>query len=107
MTNDVKILLLATGQEIIGEVVSTGGGEYFELTNIMQVGFMAPRPGMDMSQPMVGMGPWIPYRDTSEPVTFWREHIIADMKPAAELLMNYQKSFSKVITPTSLIVPGR
>jgi hypothetical protein len=104
---DVVILLLITGQELMAEITSTGGGDYYDLMNITQVGFMAPRPGMDPSHPMVGIGPWIPYRDTSEPVTIFREHVITTMVPTPELLQNYKKQFSKVITPTSLIIPSR
>lgn len=102
--NVVKLLKFINNEELLAEVVETDD-DSVTLKNIVAVGFMPNRSTPD--QPAIGMAPWVPYRDANTPVTFAAAHIMAVMIPQKEMVEEYKRMFSKLLTPakSGLILP--
>jgi hypothetical protein len=99
--NDVLIVRLLNGQDLITEVVSVDK-EGIRIKNPVRMVMMPPGAN---GNPTIGFAPWAEF--SSDKVFVLRpDHVLAMMTPIAEFTNQYQSMFNKIITPNKqLIIP--
>jgi hypothetical protein len=85
-----KIIKLVTGEELIGEVVSTNLSDY-ELKDVAIVQMVPTQTGLGLS-----LFPFAPYTEDKTHV-FSGKHIIIAMDPGVDLINNYNKMYGSGI----------
>ena len=91
---DIKIVRLATGEELICEV--SGGPEHYTLKD---VAILIPT-----QQNSLGLAPFMAYSDAPHGMTVGGQFVMFMVDPVEGLLKQYQTMFSKVITPKSSLI---
>ena len=102
---NVKILKLITGDELLGEVIDYHIDDTILLKNPVRIVVMPNK--MDPKTPNIGFAPWA---DFSEDKTFTidKSHVLATMNPIKEFLNQYNNMFGGLVVPSSnLILPGQ
>lgn len=92
--SDIKIVRLATGEELICEV--SGGPETYTFKD---VAILIPT-----EQNSLGLAPFMAYSNAPKGMTVASHFIMFIVDPVDGLLKQYQNMFSKVITPTQKII---
>lgn len=100
----IKIIKLVTGEELIGEVVSThntlDGDVDYEIKDVAIVQMVPTQTGLGLS-----LFPFAPYTEDKTHI-FRGRHIIISMDPGVDLINNYNKMYGsgiQIATPGSLI----
>ena len=100
----IKIIKLVTGEELIGELVSsnqTPNGEVdYEIKDVAIVQMVPTQTGLGLS-----LFPFAPYTEDKTHV-FRGKHIIIAMDPGVDLINNYNKMYGsgiQIATAGSLI----
>ena len=96
--SDVKVFKMISGEEIIGNVVSTDSSKY-EVKNPAQIVLQRTETGM-----AVAMAPYMPYADGN--INLYSTAIAADCSPDIKLVNEYNKLFGSgiQIAPASALV---
>ncbi len=92
--NDVKIVRLTSGEELLCTIVD-------ETTNEVTIG--DPTIIIPTQDRNIGLAPWLPYAE-SEKVTVRRDCIVFTVDPVEQLAEQYRSIHSKIITPSQKIV---
>jgi hypothetical protein len=104
MADNVKILKLITGEEVLAEVSDSIASDKILIKNAVRVVVMPNK--LDPKTPNVGFAPWADFSD-DKTVTLDKSHIIAIMTPIKEFVNQYNSMFGGLVVPTSnLILPG-
>ena len=102
MADNVKILKLITGEELLAEVLDLNNT--IQIKNPVRIVVMPNK--IDPKTPNVGFAPWADFSD-DKTVTLDKSHIIAIMSPIKEFVNQYNSMFGGLVVPTSnLIMPG-
>ena len=91
---DIKIVRLATGEELLCEV--SGGPDHYTLKD---VAILIPT-----QQNSLGLAPFMAYSDAPKGMAVSSQFVMFMVDPVADLKKQYQQMFSKVITPDSKLV---
>jgi hypothetical protein len=89
MMGDVKVFKMISGEEIIGNVVSSDSSKY-EVKNPAQIVLQRTETGM-----AVAMAPYMPYADGN--INLYSTAIAADCSPDIKLVNEYNKLFGSGI----------
>jgi hypothetical protein len=104
MADNVKLLKLITGEEVLAEVSDSIVSDKILIKNAVRVVVMPNK--LDPKTPNVGFAPWADFSD-DKTVTLDKSHIIAIMSPIKEFVNQYNSMFGGLVVPTSnLILPG-
>jgi hypothetical protein len=91
MMGDVKVFKMISGEEIIGNVVSTDSlHQLYEVKNPAQIVLQRTETGM-----AVAMAPYMPYADGN--INLYSTAIAADCSPDIKLVNEYNKLFGSGI----------
>jgi hypothetical protein len=102
MKNEIKIIRLITGEEILVEVTLDTG---FKVTVKNPIRIVVIPNKQNMKEPTVGLAPWTEFSSDTE-FTLDKQHILLIMTPIPEFVNQYQMAFSKIITPQpNLLIP--
>jgi hypothetical protein len=104
MADNIKILKLITGEELLAEVSDSVISDKILIKNAVRIVVMPNK--LDPKTPNVGFAPWADFSD-DKTVTLDKSHIIAIMSPIKEFVNQYNSMFGGLVVPTSnLIMPG-
>jgi hypothetical protein len=104
MADNIKILKLITGEELLAEVSDNVVSDKILIKNAVRIVVMPNK--LDPKTPNVGFAPWADFSD-DKTVTLDKSHIIAIMSPIKEFVNQYNSMFGGLVVPTSnLIMPG-
>lgn len=92
--SDIKIVRLATGEELICTVKPTDTG-----LNLQDVAILIPT-----QQNSLGLAPFMAYSDASKGFDVAMDFVMFTVDPVADLKSQYQTMFNKVLTPDSKII---
>ena len=100
---NLMILRLSTGEEILGEVTSNSG-QVMTVKNPVRV-VMVPSKA-DPKNPSVAFAPFMQWSDDKE-LTLNANHVIVTATPIAEFVNQYNGMFGGLVVPpkTGLITP--
>lgn len=106
MAQNIKILKLLNGEEIIGEVLDNGsslGGDNtkIRISNPIRIVVMPSRN--DPKTPTVGFAPWLEFTDEKN-FTIDRAHVIVVMNPIKEFINQYNSITGGLVVPTNKII---
>lgn len=105
MAANIKFLKLATGEEILAEVLSQDDKK-IEFKNPVRVVVIPQPPQMQATQPKIGLAPWAEFSD-DKTFTISSSHIVCVMNPIKEFTNQYNTIFGGIVTPKSnLILPN-
>lgn len=94
--NDVFVLKLINGDEIIAEVNNEGG--IYVIKNPVAL-------AVDGSG-KVGFAPWFPISKKGNEINIDADKVIAISEPATEIRDAYASMFGKIVTPEPQIITG-
>jgi hypothetical protein len=104
MTDNIHILKLATGEEILAEIVSSVVGGDIIIKNPVRIVVMPNK--LDPKTPNIGFAPWMEF-SVQKNITIDSRHIIAKAEPIKEFIEQYNMMFSNIVVPQSkLILPS-
>lgn len=106
MANNIKLIKLITGEEIISEVLEDNKGSegYLKLKQPLRVMIIPSRT--DPKTPTVGFAPWAEFSEEKEFVLD-RKHVLLVSSPIQEFINQYNSVFGGIVAPSSkLILPG-
>lgn len=92
---NIKIVRLTTGEELICDVKVNSTDQVI----LKDVAILIPT-----QQNQLGLAPFMAYSDAKDGFHTTMNSIMFIVEPQAELKNQYQKMFSKIITPTSNII---
>lgn len=92
--SDIKIVRLATGEELICTVKPTEKG-----LNLQDVAILIPT-----QQNSLGLAPFMAYSDASKGFDVAMDFVMFTVDPVSDLKGQYQTMFKKVITPDNKII---
>jgi hypothetical protein len=92
--SEIKIVRLATGEELICEL--SGGPDYFTLKD---VAILIPT-----QENSLGLAPFMAYSEAPKGMTIASNFVMFSVDPVDGLKKQYQQMFSKVITPDKKII---
>ena len=104
MSNDVKIVRLSTGEELICTVKYNGLEDddlnYEDsLLQLEDVAILIPT-----QQNSLGLAPFMQYSDAHERVGIMGKDVMFVVNPVDDLKQQYQNMFGKIATPASKII---
>lgn len=115
MVQNIKILKLLTGEEIIAEVLDNGsalGGDKTKvrIRNPFAVVVLHTRTDPnrigDRKTPTVGFAPWPQFTD-EKIFTLDMHHVVAIMEPIKEFLTQYSSMINGIVLPANkIMLPG-
>jgi hypothetical protein len=91
----IKLVKLTTGEEVVATVENLDP-EYCRLTDCAQFAMVAAN--------QMGMGPFLPHCNLKDGITVAHSNIIFMVDLNEQFRQEYQKIYSKVITPSSLVL---
>lgn len=95
MSEDISIIKLVNGEEIIGKVEIEGG--VVMVKDALQI-MLVPQGNNQMG---MGMAPYMPY---AAEFLIYATAMVAVATPGKEILDSYNRHFSKIVMPPSGIV---
>ena len=95
---NIKIVRLTTGEELICDV-KVRSERSTDQVILKDVAILIPT-----QQNQLGLAPFMAYSDAKDGFHTTMNSIMFIVEPQAELKNQYQKMFSKIITPTSNII---
>lgn len=101
MADNVKILKLITGEELLAEVSDSVISDKILIKNAVRIVVMPNK--LDPKTPNVGFAPWADFSD-DKTVTLDKSHIIAIMSPIKEFVNQYNSMFGGLVVPTSNLI---
>ena len=96
---EVKILRLTTGEDVIAKV-EQGNGDLVTLTKPFVIIPQQMAPGKPVQ---LMMTPYMPYADEDK-IVIAQDKVVTTVKPKKEILASYQKNTSKILTPNSELI---
>lgn len=97
---NLKILRLSTGEEIMGEVVAFNATEYI-VKNPVRV-IMVPSK-TDPNNPSVAFAPFVQWSDEKE-LTLNANHVMLMTTPIKEFVNQYNSMFGGIVVPNSKLI---
>jgi hypothetical protein len=106
MTDNIKLLKLVTGEDLLAELLNEGK-DHLSVKNAIRVVLVPNRPGADPKSPTVGFAPWAEFAEDGTTIQLDKRHVVAVLTPIREFVNQYKSIFSKVIMPQAkLFIPG-
>ncbi len=103
MINNIKIVKLVNGDEILGEIMPSGDA-VCNIKNPVRIVVMPNK--LDPKTPNIGFAPWADFSD-DKTFTIDKSHVLCIMSPIKEFVNQYNSMFGGLVVPTSnLIMPG-
>ena len=103
MVNDIKIIKLLTGEELLAKILPSSS-TLLKMENPVRVVIMPNK--IDPKTPNVGFAPWAEFSD-DKVFEIDKRHVIAVISPIKEFINQYNSMFGGIIVPNSnLILPG-
>ena len=93
MSDNIKIVRLSTGEELIATI---GDSFNTEVVNLVDVAILIPT-----QQNSLGLAPFMAYSDARNGMEVPRSFVMFMVDPVDGLKKQYQNMFSKIITPTN------
>lgn len=87
MSDDVKLVRLISGEELVCKLNSCHSGSY----ELDEVAVLLPGPEGNMA-----FAPWMPY--AKKPVTISANHVLFVTEPVLEIVQQHQKVFGRIVT---------
>lgn len=109
MTQNIKILKLINGDEIIAEVLDSGAAlsgdkTKVRITNPVRIVIVPTRT--DPKSPTVGFAPWPEFTE-EKTFTLDKSHVLVIMDPLKEFITQYSSLMSGIVLPSNkLVIPG-
>lgn len=108
--NEVKLIKLLNGEEIIAEVQAQSLSHNAFLGKLIvknPVRVVVMPNKLDPKTPSIGFAPWMEFTDDKE-IKINDSTVVCVANPIKEFLTQYQSMFGKVLTPTTggIILPG-
>lgn len=106
MANNIKLIKILNGEEIIAEVLEDNKGSEgnVKFKNPLRIVVVPSRS--DPKTPTVAFAPWSEFSDQKEFVLD-RKHILMLTSPIQEFINQYNSVFGGIVAPsTKLILPG-
>jgi hypothetical protein len=101
MSEDIKVIKLINGEDLIVEVVaeveSSYGRTHYEVINAANLVLQETEKGMT-----VGLAPYLPYSEGN--IKLYLHTITAEASPEPHMLQEYKRVFGKIVTPSSSII---
>ena len=103
MAQDIKLIKLLNGQDIVAEVISQTN-ETVRIKNPVAVVVVPSRT--DPKTPSVGLAPWAEFSE-DKMMSINSFHVMCITTPVKEFINQYNTIFGGIVMPSSkLIVPG-
>lgn len=99
-TENLMVLRLSTGEEIMGEVL-VHDDKIYQIKNPVRVVVMPSKA--DPSNPSVGFAPFMQWTDDKE-LTLNANHVIVTATPITEFVNQYNGMFGGIVVPKSGII---
>jgi len=100
MSSEIKIMRLATGEELICDASSQTTSSRGIVYTIKDIAILIPTESNSL-----GLAPFVPYSTAStEGVEIAEKDVMFVTEPISDLKKQYQNMFSKVMTPDQKIV---
>jgi hypothetical protein len=99
-TENVKIIRLLNGEDLIGEVVHQDDVSV-QVKHPLRVVLVPSKANPE--QPAVGLGPYAEYSD-EKTFTFNRSHVTVMYTPITEFINQYNSMFGGLVVPNSKIL---
>jgi len=97
--SEVKILRLATGEDVIAKIEKDSVGNY-----ILQKSFVIIPTQQAPGQPVkLMMTPYMPYAEEDK-ITISIDKIVTSVKPKIDILNSYQANTSSILTPDKNLI---
>lgn len=93
---NIKVIRLVTGEEIIGEVTSDSG-TVLTVKNPVRILVI---PTADQNNPKVGFGPFTQWTEDKD-LTFDKSHVMFIATPITEFVNQYTAMFGGLVVPPS------
>lgn len=93
--DNVRIVRLVSGEEIIGKVNEVFSGE--RRTHLILKDILVMFAGSERGT--IGIMPYLPYADLKDGLKIAEENVVFAVVPQDKLLEQYTQAFSKVVTP--------
>lgn len=100
MAKNIKILKLATGEEIMGEVLNVSEANV-TLKNVVRVMVVPSRS--DPNTPTVAFAPWAEF-SAKKDILVSGAHVICAYEPVKEFINQYNAMFGGIIAPKTDLV---
>lgn len=103
MSQNIKLIKLINGQDIVAEIVSENLGK---ITIKNPIAVMVVPSRTDPKTPSVGFAPWAEFSD-DKTISINASVVIAVMTPIKEFINQYNNVFGGIVMPSSkLLIPG-
>jgi hypothetical protein len=103
MAQNIKLIKLLNGQDIMAEVISQND-KTIRIKNAVAIVVVPSRA--DPKTPSVGLAPWAEFSDDKE-IDVASFHIMCIMNPIKEFISQYNAVFGGIVMPQNkLIIPG-
>lgn len=99
MRNDVKIMRLSTGEDVIGKVVT----DTPETITISKAFVIIPRQAAPGQPIQLMLTPYMPYSADDE-ILINHDKIVTLVKPKDDILKSYQANTSRILTPNKELI---
>ena len=101
--NNIKILRLLGGEQIIANVISESDSEII-IENPVRILVMPSAAGP--KNPNVGLAPWAEFSEDKQ-FRIHKAHVVTTMRPIEEFINQYNSIFGGLVVPTNkIILPG-
>jgi hypothetical protein len=99
--SDLRTFKLATGEEIVAEVVEQQG-DSVSIKNPVKIA-----PQMTQNGPVLGFAPWIHSANTENPLYLHKEFILVMLDTAEEVKNGYNQIFGAgLVVPSKQLITG-
>lgn len=103
MANNVKLVRLLSGLDLIAEIVSSDDKTY-KIKNPLRIVVIPSK--VDTKNPTVGLAPWAEFSDDKE-FEIDKFHVICTMSANQDFINQYNGIFGGIVAPSSkLIIPN-
>lgn len=104
MADNIHILKLATGEEILAEIISNVKGGDITVKNPVRIVVIPNK--LDPKTPNVGFAPWMEFAE-ERTITIDSSHVVTKAAPMKEFIEQYNLMFSNLVVPQNkLILPS-
>lgn len=106
MPDNIHIIKLSTGEEILAEIVSSVSGGEGQIIVKNPVRIVVLPNKVDPKTPNIGFAPWMEF-SAEKNISISNIHVVAKVEPIKEFVDQYKSMFSNIVMPQSkLILPS-
>lgn len=103
MPDNIHIIKLSTGEEILAEILSSVAGNEGQIIVKNPVRIVVIPNKVDPKVPNIGFAPWMEF-SSEKNISISNSHVIAKAEPIKEFIEQYKSMFSNIVMPQSKII---